>query len=130
VLRVALWPAVSCFEVSYPPFLQMRPQKHKVKTLCQAQVLGYPPQGHPSPTLSPPIWAVSAGQSHPDLGSGRCWHLPHPRPGVWTWAGMGQLKQDYRPGLTSDTSGCLSRVRGEIGEGDCESSVHTQPAVG
>lgn len=55
-----------------------------------------PHSHHPSPwrpslqALGPPIWAVSAGRSHPELSNG--WMLlasPHPysRLELWVWAG-------------------------------------------
>lgn len=52
--------------------LQTRPQKHK-KMLHHIQAAGPLPHSHPSSwrpslqALRPPIWAVSAGRSHPEL---------------------------------------------------------------
>lgn len=80
--------AVPCSLGPPPPcVLQMRPQKHKLKRLCQVETDGTSAPTAPRLPLGPPIWAVSAGQSHPDLGAERLQaSSPPPRLGVWAGA--------------------------------------------
>lgn len=61
------------------------------------QTAGPLPHSHPSPwrpslqALGPPIWAVSAGRSHPELSEWMLLALPPPTPTsrleLWVWAG-------------------------------------------
>lgn len=80
--------------------LQTRPQKHK-KMLHHIRAAGPLPHSHPSPwrpslqALGPPIWAVSAGRSHPELSE---WMLLASTPipgwssgcgqGLWPWIAL------------------------------------------
>lgn len=77
----------------------MRPQKHKEKMLHHIQAAGPLPHSHPSPWYpclqppGPPIWAVSAGRSHPELGVDAAGITPPRTPdwgsgcgqGLWPW---------------------------------------------
>lgn len=75
--------------------LQMRPQKHKEKMLHHIQAAGPLPHSHLSPwypCLQPPrpTHLGCLRRAEPSrAGSGCCWHhpTPHPRLGLWVWAG-------------------------------------------
>lgn len=109
--------------------LQTRPQKHK-KMLHHIRAAGPLPHSHPSPwrpslqALGPPIWAVSAGWSHPELSE---WMLlaspPHPRLELWVWAGTVALDC---PPLGVCHTGFPSGAMGK-GKGDGASCAHILP---
>lgn len=83
--------------------LQMRPQKHKEKMLHHIQAAGPLPHSHPSPwypCLQPPrpTHLGCLRRAEPSrAGSGCCWHhpTPHPRLGLWVWAGTLALDCPY-----------------------------------
>lgn len=50
------------------------------------------PEGCPLPPPGPPVWAVSAGRSHPDLGGGSCWHRAHPPGWDRQWSADAELQ--------------------------------------
>lgn len=79
--------------------LQMRPQKHKEKSCTTSRQLVLCPTATPAPGTpasspqGPPIWAVSAGRSHPELGVDAAGITPPRTPdwgsgcgqGLWPW---------------------------------------------
>lgn len=99
------------------------------------QAAGPLPHSHPSPwrpslqALGPPIWAVSAGRSHPELSE---WMLPASPPPPHPQAGALGVGRDCGPGLPS--LGPLShRVplwsHGEQGRKRRRSTVRIQPTA-
>lgn len=112
----------------------MRPQKHKEKMLHHIQAAGPLPHSHPSPQCpclqspGPPIWAVSAGRSHPQLGVDAAGITPHSRLGLCVWAGAVALACSHLGLCHLWASGFPSGVTGNrVGEGEEALRAHSPP---
>lgn len=121
-----------CFTVPPSPLtLQMRPQKHKVKMLCQIQA-----DGTSAPEASTSLWAAPRLASPPPgplsglslqggaiqtWERGSCWHHPHPLGWGAGWGREWSLETGLQA-WPSITPGCPSGLRGSELEGGIETS--------